>query len=96
MRARIEELDDKHDVHVYEANLDDIEVIRQHCKHMRDTGQIGDPDMRNYGLIPKIFIQMYMNNNGVSWADFCRVPDHYKRLLNDPALKDFRIYEGRA
>lgn len=96
MRARIERLDEDHDVHVYEADMDDIEAIRQHCKHMRDTGQIGPPDMRNYGVMPPIFVQMYMNNNQITWPEFCKNPEHTRRLLNDPALKDFRIYEGRV
>jgi hypothetical protein len=96
MRARIENLDDDHDVYVYEESLDDLEHVRKYCQHMRDTYQWGPPHMRNYGVIPNIFVQMYMNVNNVSYGDFSRNPEHSKRLLNDPALRDFRIYPGRV
>lgn len=67
-----------------------------YCKHMRDTRQYGPPDCRNYGVIPAIIQQKYMNEAGITFAEFMRNPDHHKRLLNDPALKDFRIYPGRV
>ena len=32
MRARIEQVDDLHEAHVYEANMDDLHAVADHCK----------------------------------------------------------------
>jgi len=34
MRARIEEISSTHEAHVYEANLDDLKSVADHCKRL--------------------------------------------------------------
>lgn len=56
----------------------------------------GDKEMRPLATIPGIIIQQYCNEQGVSFAEFMRNPVHATRMLNDPALRDFRIHPGRV
>jgi len=32
MRARIEEISATHEAHIYEANMDDLHAVADHCK----------------------------------------------------------------
>jgi hypothetical protein len=52
--------------------------------------------MRHLATIPGILIQQYCNDNGVSFAQFMRQPEHANRMLNDPALSAFRVHTGRV
>lgn len=56
----------------------------------------GDRDMRALMTVPAIIVQQYMNENGVSYPEFIRNPEHAKRMMNDPALSAFRIHPGRV
>ena len=52
--------------------------------------------MRALMTVPAIIVQQYMNENGVSYPEFIRNPEHAKRMMNDPALSAFRIHPGRV
>lgn len=52
--------------------------------------------MRALMTVPAIIVQQYMNENGVSYAEFIRNPEHARRMMNDPALSAFRIHRGRV
>lgn len=52
--------------------------------------------MRVLAVIPDIIIQQYCNEQGVSYAEFMRNPDHANRMINDPALSGFRVSRGRV
>lgn len=52
--------------------------------------------MRVLAEVPAIIVQQYMNDHGVSYAEFIRNPEHAQRMLNDPALSAFRIHRGRV
>ena len=95
MHARIEEIDATHEAHIYEANLDDIRAVADHCQALQNAGMTGDRDMWALMTVPAIIVQQYMNENGVSYPEFIRNPEHAKRMLNDPALSAFRIHRGR-
>lgn len=96
MRARIEQVDDSHEAHIYEANMDDLHAVADHCKALQSAGLTGDRDMRALMTVPAIIVQKYMNENGVSYGEFIRNPEHAKRMMNDPALSAFRIHRGRV
>lgn len=96
MRARIEQLSDTHEVHVYEESIDGIKAVADYCRAKQDAGFTGTKDVRELATIPGILIQQYCNDNGVSFAEFIRNPVHANRMLNDPALSGFRIHPGRV
>jgi hypothetical protein len=56
----------------------------------------GTKDFRPLATIPGIIIQQYCNEQGVSFKEFIRNPEHANRMLNDPALSAFRIHAGRV
>lgn len=96
MRARIEQIDALHEAHIYEANMDDLYAVADHCKALQSAGQTGDSEMRALMTVPAIIVQQYMNEKGVSYAEFMRNPEHARRMMNDPALSAFRIHRGRV
>lgn len=96
MRARIEDIDATHEAHIYEANMDDLHAVADYCKARQNAGLVGDSDMRPLMTVPGIIVQQYMNENGVSYPEFMRNPEHAKRMMNDPALSAFRIHRGRV
>lgn len=96
MRARIEELDDLHDVHVYEANKDDLDAVAKHCADMRAIGATGTKDWKVAASVPGFFVQKYINDNGITFREFMRDEAHINRFLADPALAHFRIWQGRV
>jgi len=48
------------------------------------------------GVVPAFIIQKYINENGVTFAEFMRNPSHATRLLNDPQYSGFRVAKGRV
>lgn len=56
----------------------------------------GTPDMRHAARIPAVVVEAYCNTNGITFQEFVGNPDHAKAMLNDPALKHFRIWQGRV
>lgn len=76
MHARIEAIDATHEAHIYEANMDDLRAVVDHCKALESAGDTGDRDFRKLAVIPGIIIQQYMNDNGVSYPEFMRNPVH--------------------
>lgn len=65
----------------------DCEPIVEFCKAAKDKPQ--DPTFRHVGEIPMSVIGQWMR-------DGCLDDEtHIRRWLNDPANRDFRIWEGK-
>lgn len=96
MRARIEQLDAAHDVHVYEADHSDLKAVADHCAGLRGVGATGSSDMKHVARVPAILVQKYINDNGITFAEFMRDPKHAERFLADPAIAHFRVWEGKV
>ena len=56
MHARIEEIDATHEAHIYEANLDDIRAVADHCQTLQNAGMTGDRDMWALMTVPAIIV----------------------------------------
>lgn len=56
MRARIEQIDDSHEAHIYEASMDDLHAVADHCKALQSAGLTGDRDMRALMTVPAIIV----------------------------------------
>lgn len=48
------------------------------------------------GRIPAIIVEKYINEVGITFRDFIVDTTHVHRILNDPAYKKFRIFEGKV
>lgn len=52
-------------------------------------------DMKLAAEFPDVIVENYLSTNGITFREFLDNPEHVKRMLNDPALSGFRIWEGR-
>lgn len=69
--------------------------IRDYCIARHNEGLHGSSDFRLMASLPAVVIEHYCNVNQVSFREFMQNPEHVKRMVNDPALADFRIAPGR-
>lgn len=53
-------------------------------------------DMMHAARLPMIVIEQYCNANNLTFQEWMNNPEHARRMLNDPALAAFRVWEGRA
>ena len=75
----------------------DCTAIHELCKSKNKEGVHGSSDMRLAASLPFVVVENYCNQNGVEFAEVMAPGSpHIKRMLNDPALAGFRIWEGRV
>lgn len=97
MKFQLEQIDDLHMAAVHEARVDDLKAVADHCANLRGIGATGTKDMKLAATIPAFVVQKYINDNGITFAEFMREGSpHPERMLNDPALSYFRVWEGRV
>lgn len=66
-----------------------------YCKARANEGHHGFPDFKLKASIPVTVIEAYCRNNGITLREFGANKEHIRRVVNDPALADFRIAPGR-
>ena len=76
--------------------VQDCEPILDFTKQRRDQRAVGSSEMRHAASIPMVLVEAYCNDKGITFQQFMTNPAHGKTMLNDPALKYFRIWEGRV
>ena len=69
--------------------------IRDYCIARHNEGHHGASDMKLMASLPAVVIEHYCNVNGITFREWMKNPEHVKRMVNDPALADFRIAPGR-
>lgn len=74
---------------------EDVSGFIERAKEMRTAGDVGSKDMRHAAEFPATVVENYINRAGIAFAEFMENPIHVKRMLADPDLKGFRIWEGR-
>lgn len=52
--------------------------------------------MKHAARIPFALIENYLAVHGIDMHEFETNPVHIKRMLSDPALSHFRIWQGRV
>lgn len=76
------------------GTVQDCTAIHEDAKARHNVGFHGSSDMKHAARIPNVVIETYCNVHGVEFSEFMQNPVHLKRVLNDPALKNFRIWPG--
>ena len=94
MESRIENIDSLHDAYVYTAKLDDLKLVSDLCQKMQNANMTGDKDMPLLGIVPNWVVMKYICENGITYAQFMRNPEHATRLLNHPDNAYFRVQKG--
>lgn len=74
--------------------VQDCTPILDDATERRHSGLVGSGEMRHAARIPMVVIEQYCNEKHISFAEFMQNKEHIKRMLNDPALAGFRIWEG--
>jgi hypothetical protein len=96
MKFSLEHVDREHLAGIHEARMDDLKAVADHCAGLRGIGATGTSDMKLAARIPAFIVQKYINDNGITFAEFMRDTKHADRMLADPALAHFRVWEGRV
>lgn len=73
----------------------DCTPIAERCKALHNEGSHGSSEMRYAAEIPKVMVEKYCNDHGVTFAEFMNDPVHVRRFCNDPDNKMFRIWPGQ-
>lgn len=66
-----------------------------YCRARANEGMHGFPDFKLKASIPVTVIEAYCRINGITLREWQQNKEHVKRMVNDPALADFRIAPGR-
>ena len=78
------------------ANVQDVEPIVRAAHAARTAGLVGSSEMRHAAEFPSVIVEQYLATHKITFNEFLQNPEHAKRMLNDPALAAFRVWEGRA
>lgn len=73
-----------------------IDPFLDYAKERVATGDTGTSDMKVAAEFPDVVVENYLATTGITFREFLGNPEHVKRMLNDPALKGFRIWQGNA
>ena len=65
-------------------------------KELHNSGMHGTKNGRYLGSVPRIVIEAYCTQRGITVKEFIRNPEHARTFLNDPAHADFRVWPGRV
>lgn len=86
----------EYDGKLFIAQAQDCTPIAEQCKKLHNAGAYGSSEMRHAASIPDVILEKYMNEHGISYAELMGNPEHFRRILNDPDNKCFRIWPGRV
>ena len=78
------------------GTVQDCTPIHEDATRRRLEGLHGSKEMKHAARFPAVLVETYCNTNGVSFAEFMQNKTHIRRMLGDPALSGFRIWEGRV
>jgi hypothetical protein len=74
----------------------DVTDVLEACKARHNQGVHGHKETRHLAMIPESVVEKYCETRQVSLREFIRDKNHMKAILNDPDLRNFRIYPGRV
>lgn len=73
----------------------DCTPILEDAKARHAAGAIGSSEMRHAARLPMAIIEQYCNTNGITFREWMTDPAHLRRMLTDPDLSGFRIWDGK-
>lgn len=95
MEGLITKVHDRGDAIAFER-VQDVEPHLNFAKRQRDNGDVGSSEMRHAASLPMVLVEAYCNDKGIKFEQFMADPSHIRAMVNDPALKSFRIWPGRV
>lgn len=94
MKARIEEVDNLHEAHVYEARVSDLKEVADWTQKRANDGLVGTKDMWFAASVPAFVIQKFCNEKGIAWKTFMRNESLQTYFLNSDYAAPFRVRKG--
>ena len=76
--------------------VQDVEPILDLTRDLRAAGRVGSGEFRHAASLPMVLVEAYCNDRGLSFSEFMADTRHVNTMVNDPALKAFRVWEGRV
>ena len=76
--------------------VQDVEPILDLTHDLRSLGRVGSGEFRHAASIPMVLVEAYCNDRGLPFSEFMADTRHVNAMVNDPALKAFRVWEGRV
>jgi len=74
----------------------DVSGIVADAKARHNEGMHGTSEMKHAARIPEAAIDAYCNQHNITFQEWCNDKKHIREMLNDPMLRDFRIWPGRV
>jgi hypothetical protein len=78
------------------SRTQDVEPIANFTQGMAALEQGNGKDVKYAAEIPNVIVEQYISRKGITFAQFCESQEHIKEIVNDPALKAFRVWQGRV
>ena len=73
------------------VDMAELNGIADYCKSRQNEGLTGSKDMPLLAEFPTALIEKYINDTGITFAEWMKNPVHVRRMLRDPALAHVRI-----
>lgn len=74
----------------------DAEPILENAKRLHLEGKHGSNEFRHAARFPRVLIDKYCNDNGITFEMWMKDKAHIRRMLTDPDLKYFRVWGGQV
>lgn len=75
--------------------VQDCTAIAEYAKKQQLQGVTGTREIKLAAKLPLIMVERYINDNGITMSEFMRNKEHVRRMVNDPALAHFRVWNGK-
>jgi hypothetical protein len=79
-----------------ERRSEDVEPVLEQAKALRSCGMVGSSEFRHAASFPASVVELYKQKAGISHHEFMANPVHIRRMLSDPELQGFRVWEGKV
>ena len=78
------------------GTVQDCTAIAAEATRRRLEGEHGSSEMRLAATFPVVLVETYCNNAGITMQEWMSDKVHIKRMMSDPALSAFRVWEGQS
>lgn len=75
--------------------VQDCTAIAEYAKKQQTEGITGTSEIKLAARLPLIIVERYINDNGITMSEFMRNKEHIRRMVNDPDLAYFRVWNGK-
>lgn len=78
------------------GTIQDCTPILEDAQARQKAGMVGSSEMRHVARLPASLIETYCNVHGITFGEWLKDPAHARRMTQDPDLRGFRIWDGKA